>query len=164
MLTKGLCVGIKTVPDSIDNSQNMVAHSRIPIFLDPKTAFDYPVLWYYLTEGCVGKIYFASLVSVFVGLKQSSCKRSCFARVHHEKWYPYVTLLCAQTRLFRLEYADNVVLLIEDPSKLQFFLDHLSNGVGVFGMSFAPLNCRLALHCRMAPSWFLFLQGKNKMK
>lgn len=44
-----------------------------------------------------------------------------------------------------LEYADNVVLLSEDLSKSQTFLDHVKDGVSMFGTHFLPSNCEMLL-------------------
>lgn len=36
-----------------------------------------------------------------------------------------------------------------DLSKLQVSVDHLNNGVGVFGMHFTPSQCKMLLHDRV---------------
>lgn len=44
-----------------------------------------------------------------------------------------------------LEYTDNVVLLSEDPVKLQVFYDSLKISVCMFGMLFGPRKCKVVL-------------------
>lgn len=42
--------------------------------------------------------------------------------------------ICPDKKLYDLEYADDVMLLSEDPKKLQAFLNRLNNSQGTFGM------------------------------
>ena len=44
-----------------------------------------------------------------------------------------------------LEYADDVVLLSEDPGSLQDLLYSLDKSAAMFGMRFAPPNCKMLL-------------------
>ena len=50
--------------------------------------------------------------------------------------------LLPEGRLTDLEYADDIVLLSDDVSKLQRLLDRLSVSAGLFGMRFAPRKCK----------------------
>ncbi|VDP90187.1 unnamed protein product [Echinostoma caproni] len=49
-------------------------------------------------------------------------------------------------RLSDLEYAGDVVLLSEDPGKLQAFLESLNGSVAMSGMHFAPSKRKMLLH------------------
>ena len=44
-----------------------------------------------------------------------------------------------------LEYADNIVLLTEDPGGLQDLLCSLDKFAAIFGMRFAPPKCKMML-------------------
>lgn len=48
--------------------------------------------------------------------------------------------ICWEMNLSGLEYADDVVLLNEDPSALQDFPERLKDGVSTVSMRFAPSN------------------------
>lgn len=55
-------------------------------------------------------------------------------------------LILAQTRTCLADkHADDFVLLNEDPTKLQFFLDRLNDSVRMFGIRFAPPKCKMLL-------------------
>lgn len=55
------------------------------------------------------------------------------------------TNVCADRSLSDLKYADDGGLLIEDPIKLQVFLDCPDDCVGIFGMRFVPSRCKMLL-------------------
>ena len=57
-----------------------------------------------------------------------------------------------------LEYADDVVLLIEDPGGLQDLLCSLSKSAAMFGMRFAPPNCKMMLQVWVTPN--LSIEGQ----
>lgn len=48
-------------------------------------------------------------------------------------------------KLSHLEFADDVVILSEDSSKLEIFPDCLNDIVGKFGMSFGHWQCKTLL-------------------
>lgn len=62
---------------------------------------------------------------------------------------------CFHRFLSDLEYADYVVLLTEDPNKMQVFLDLLNCSEGMFGIGFAPLKCKMLL--QICTEWMLKL-------
>ncbi|VDP95639.1 unnamed protein product [Echinostoma caproni] len=64
------------------------------------------------------------------------------------------------SRLFDLEYADDVVLPSEDSGKFWAFLDGLSASVSMFGMRFAPLKCKMLLHDWVGSAPSLTLTGE----
>ncbi|VDP82162.1 unnamed protein product [Echinostoma caproni] len=62
-------------------------------------------------------------------------------------------------RLSDLEYADDILLLSDDPGKLQAFLDSLNASVAMFGMRFAPSKCKMLLQDWVDPAPSLTLTG-----
>lgn len=54
--------------------------------------------------------------------------------------YGGIDMYCDRN-LSDLEYTDNVVLLSEDSSMLQVFLDHLDDSVCIFGMLSSSFRC-----------------------
>ena len=64
-------------------------------------------------------------------------------------------------KLSDLEYADDIVLLSEDPGKLQALLNCLSNSVGMFGMRFAPSKCKMLLQDWVDSTPNLTLSGEE---
>ncbi|VDP92533.1 unnamed protein product [Echinostoma caproni] len=63
-------------------------------------------------------------------------------------------------RLSDLDYADDIVLLSEDPDKLQTFLDNLNTNVAISGMRFAPSKCKMLLQDWVGPAPSLILPGE----
>ncbi|VDP92983.1 unnamed protein product, partial [Echinostoma caproni] len=55
-------------------------------------------------------------------------------------------------KLSDLEYADDIVLLSENPAKLQSFLESFSASVAMFGMRFQPSKCKLLLRDWVGPA------------
>ncbi|VDP41817.1 unnamed protein product, partial [Echinostoma caproni] len=63
-------------------------------------------------------------------------------------------------RLSDLQYADDIVILSEDPGKLQGFLESLSAGVAMFGMRFALSKCKMLLQDWVGPAPSLVPTGE----
>ena len=63
-------------------------------------------------------------------------------------------------RLTDLEYADDIVLLSDEASKLQRLLDRLTVSAGLFGMCFAPRKCKFLVQYWMDPAPNLTLKGE----
>lgn len=73
-----------------------------------------------------------------------------------------------------LEYANDVLLLSEDPAKCKLFPGYLNNGIAMFEMWPGPPNCKMPLQDRIGPkpilifTWtellevdhFLYLRGR----
>ncbi|VDP92715.1 unnamed protein product [Echinostoma caproni] len=65
-------------------------------------------------------------------------------------------------KLSDLQYADDIVLLSQDPGcKLQAFLNSLSTSVAMFGMRLAPSKCKMLLQDWFGPAPNLTLTGED---
>lgn len=53
---------------------------------------------------------------------------------------------CPNSKLYNLEYVEDVVLRSDDPTGLQDFPDHLNDSTGKFGTWFIPSECEMPLH------------------
>lgn len=67
--------------------------------------------------------------------------------------------VCSDRKLSYLKYANDVVVLHWNPSKLQLFLDRLNGSVGTLEVGFAPSKCKFLLQDRIGSKRNLILPG-----
>lgn len=65
--------------------------------------------------------------------------------------------ICLDSNWYDVGYANDVVILNEDPIKLRVFVDRLKDSVGMFGMCFTPSKCKMLLQNWIGPKPNRFL-------